>query len=491
MNRFMLLGLMSAMILITGCHHPRPLVPRSQLNTLGDQINQLIDDPNLARAQVGVYIESADDHRVIYRRNEHKLFMPASNLKLFTTAAVLTHFTPEFRYTTRFYPMAEDDKLSLVIQAAGDPTWEPTFHEEGVVHLLENWADSLTAAGINQIDGDLVADLSYFQTYPLGWGWQWDDEPYYFSAQISALSFNVNTIDVTITPADSIGKAPNVTMKPENQYMTVVNHAVTAPADSVSSLSVTRIRGENILLLENQLPVNRKKVTRSLTMEQPALYFLSVFADVLKRKGISVNGELAINTVPGRYDYNGVRPVITHKSPELGEIIKVTNKRSDNLYTEQILVTLAAEYGSEPTADAGTEVVTRMVESFGGTRNEFRMYDGSGLSRMNLISPLSAATLLRKMYHHKYFDTYRESLPISGTDGTISSRMRGTVAEGKVFAKTGTLTYARNLSGYVTGADGKEYIFSLLFNNFTVPTANISMIQDRICILLANYRAED
>jgi PBP4 family serine-type D-alanyl-D-alanine carboxypeptidase len=172
----------------------------------------------------------------------------------------------------------------------------------------------------------------------------------------------------------------------------------------------------------------------------------------------------------------------------LSEIISVVNKKSQNLYAEQLLVTIAAEYGRRASASAGIEVINNTLAKMGITTNEFRMRDGSGLSRFNLISPHSVSLLLRYMSKHEFYPYFYESLPIAGVDGTLRSKMKKTPAQGNVRAKTGTVGYVRNLSGYVESADGELFLFSFLVNNYLLPTPSINNLQERIGNLLATFK---
>jgi D-alanyl-D-alanine carboxypeptidase/D-alanyl-D-alanine-endopeptidase (penicillin-binding protein 4) len=240
-------------------------------------------------------------------------------------------------------------------------------------------------------------------------------------------------------------------------------------------------------LIQNRIPINKPKTTQSLSIEDPARFFVHVFKEVLEEKGIEVTGETKVVKLAGEIKYGEQTLLFTHRSPELSEIIKVVNKRSQNLYAEQLLLTIAAEYGEVASAAAGIEVVASTLARMGISKNEFSMRDGSGLSRFNLISPHSVSLLLRYMSKHEYFPYFYDSLPISGVDGTLRSRMKKTPAEGLVRAKTGTVGYVRNLSGYVESENGEKFLFSFLVNNYLLPTPSINNLQDRIGILLATF----
>jgi D-alanyl-D-alanine carboxypeptidase/D-alanyl-D-alanine-endopeptidase (penicillin-binding protein 4) len=463
----------------------------SNLQILQDKISYIISDPNLFNAQIGLYIESIDNGETIFANNEHKLFISASNMKIFTTASALLRFGPGFIYKTKIYSekSIKNGVLegNLVVRGSGDPTIAPRFSNGDSRTFFRTWADSLRANGITRIEGDIIGDESYFMTDPLGYGWQWDDEPFWYSAQISALTFNDNCVDITVVASDKIGEAPAVYLSPPTTYVSIENKAVTTMPDSVRTLYLTRPRLENTIQIRNSIPVNKPRYTESLSVEDPARFFIHVLREVLIEKGIQVNGDIKIVKNPDQIDYSDYSLVFTHQSPPLSEIVKVVNKRSQNLYAEQILITIAAEYGESASAEYGIEVVNSTLAKMGISKNEFSMKDGSGLSRFNLISPHTVSLLLRYLSKHDYYPYFYNSLPIAGVDGTLRGRMKKSQAEGYVRAKTGTVGHVRNLSGYVESKSGEKFLFSFLVNNYLLPTPSINNLQDRIGILLATF----
>jgi D-alanyl-D-alanine carboxypeptidase/D-alanyl-D-alanine-endopeptidase (penicillin-binding protein 4) len=480
------------LLLLTGCTRHSISHEKTPADQLREKIEYLINDPNLFNAQIGVYLESLRNGEVLFARNEHRLFISASNMKIYTTAVALLNFGPDFRYNTDFYISGDINNRVLsgdvVVRGKGDPSITARFHDGDVINLLSAWIDSLKNNGIEKISGNLIGDASYFQNPPLGAGWQWDDEPFWYSAQINALSMNDNCIDVTVYPGTHPGIPPVVELSPPTSFFKIENDAVTAEADSNTSLFITRPRHKNILQIKNRIPVSRDKYTESISVEDPARFFIHVLAEQLEQKGITLEGELIVQDNPRALDYNQYKLLFSYASPKLEEIIRVVNKRSQNLYAEQLLLTLAAEYGGKASARAGTDVVTARVGRMGIPETEFRMQDGSGLARKNLISPSGTATLLRYMYHHSYKDYFYDSLPVAGVDGTLKYRMKGSTAVNNVHAKTGYVGYARNLSGYVTSRDGEEFVFSILVNNYTIPTPAVNLLQDRICTAVSEFR---
>ncbi len=461
---------------------------RSSEKTLQQGIQYLLDDPNLGNAFLGVYVESLDDGAVLFRQNEHKLFIPASNMKLYTSAAGLVKLGKHFRYQTI---IGTDSTISdsilngnLIIRGTGDPSISGKFNGGDILAYFNNWADSLKNRGITKISGNLIGDNSYFESDILGDGWNWDDEPFWYSAQPSALSFNDNCVDFRVSAGTAPGAPVMVEQAPEIEYLDVQNNAITSPADSLEHLNISRARAQNIALFSGTLPLGSKTVSESITVERPTDYFLKTFEKILQEKGIQIQGKTETRSV-----FSAMRDTLfIHYSKELAELIKAMNKVSHNFYADQILKTLGARFGEEGSFKKGAEVVSDWLYSKGVAPSEFIMVDGSGLSRMNLISPLATATLLRKMYVYKDFSEYYESLPIAGVDGTLKNMMQNSAAQGNVRAKSGTMRHVRNLAGYVHDKNNKAYLFVIMANDYSVPVSYIKGLQSKICILLSNFK---
>ena len=487
--------LLATIISIQSCIPSRELRhPHSQsvnLDILRESIDYIVSDPNLFNAQVGIYIQSLDNDEVIFRMNEHKLFIPASNMKLFTTAVALLKFGPDFRYLTKVYStdsintnILEGD---LIIWGGGDPTLSSQFENGDARNIFLAWGDSLKSRGINSIHGDIIGDESYFQNDRLGYGWETDDESFYYAAQLGALSFNDNCIDITVMANDSVGLPPRVQISPPTDYVTIKNLATTVAADCVRTLNMRRQRGQNVIFISQEIPINKPYFAESMTIENPARFFIHIFNEVLNEQGINIEGNLKTIQESNAIQYNELKLLFNHFSIPLADLIKFINKPSQNLYAEQLLLTIGAEFGTIGSQEEGSQVVEKTLAGMGISDNEFIMYDGSGLSRHNLLTPHAVISLLRYMARHKYFDFFYDSLPIAGVDGTLENRMRGTYAETKVRAKTGHVEWVSNLSGYITSLDNERFVFSILVNNFTVPTKHVHSLQEQICILLSRF----
>ncbi|MGD9897932.1 MAG: D-alanyl-D-alanine carboxypeptidase/D-alanyl-D-alanine-endopeptidase [Calditrichaceae bacterium] len=480
---------LSIMFLLSGCHRsPVHKDYHQRSESLQWQIDYLLSAPAISDAQIGVYIESLENGKVVYHRNEHKLFIPASNIKLYTTAAALANLSTEYRFRTEFYTngLIRDGHLEgdLKIKGYGDPTISGKFYDKDIFTVFRLWADSLKNIGIHYIDGDIVGDDSYFSDDFLGKGWNWDDESFRYAAQTGALSLNDNCVDISVSPGDSVLHPVKISVVPDPEYVKIINRAETISLDSLSSLKIVRKRAENIIVISGGLPMGGKEVKQSVTVEQTASYFLHAFSKILNEKKILYSGNIKTQ-VPGVTDGHSL--LFKYESPPLPEIINEINKNSNNFYAEQLLRVMGAEFRKKGSAGMGIDFVNEWATSVGIDPDDILIYDGSGLSRLNLITPYATATLLRHMYHDKDFDLFYNSLPVAGVDGTLKNRMKGTGAEGNARAKTGFVSHTRNLAGYINDSAGNPYLFVIMVNNYHVPTAYVNLLQDRICVLLCTY----
>ncbi len=473
--------------LMTSCTADKKL-SIAEDKSVQEQIRLLLDDPVLASAEAGIYIENLEDGTVLFRKNSYKRLIPASNMKLYTTAAALTTLGSDFTYETEFLTdgVIVDSVLNgdLIIRGKGDPTISGRYRDGQVLAYFRDWADTLKNLGIKRIQGRLTGDESYFRGDKLGPGWMWSDEPYWYSAQINALSFNDNCIDLEIVPGDRIGAPVTVRREPDSDYVTIRNEAITTHPDSNETLKIFRERARNTIRISGKLPLGAKPETESVTIEDPGLYFVTHFKHVLDTSGIVVKNTCRLSAEG--FDYDTLKPLFKHRSPTLREIVRVINKGSHNFYADQLYKTMGAEVHHTGTWKTGKNVVERWLSRIGVAVDEMSLFDGSGLSRVNRVTPVATAALLRYMYRHPEFEAFYESLPIAGVDGTISHRMKGTAAEGNVRAKTGYVMHARSLSGYAFDKNKTPYLFVMMVNDYAVPTPYINYLQDRICILLCN-----
>jgi D-alanyl-D-alanine carboxypeptidase/D-alanyl-D-alanine-endopeptidase (penicillin-binding protein 4) len=468
---------------------------------LQEAIDQVLDRAAFENATWGVLVMDLEQDEVLYRRNPRQSFIPASITKLYTTAAALDLLGPDYRYRTPLYTDGDvvDGVLrgNLIVRGSGDPVIGGRFNDGDLTEAFRNWADALLAAGIHRIEGDIIGDDDVFDDLPLGYGWSWDDEPYWYSAEISALSFNDNCVDFSIT-GQGAGQAATIAWEPmQTDFVTVRNATYTLPADSSLIEGYARERGSNAFNLYSRVPAGRVD-RESLSVRNPTLYFVHVLRAALVEAGLSISGR-AVDaddlSIKPAYD-GSLRQVALHTSPPLSDIVRVINKRSQNLYAEQVLKTLAAErpvMDDDLTPGSAEMGVAAAMRTFARARidtSRIQLVDGSGLSRMNLVTPEMTAGLLHYFWHHPAAEVrtaFLESLPIGGVDGSLQGRFTSGPGQGNVRAKTGTVSNASTLSGYVNSGAGTPLIFVIMGNHYTVPTSEVRAAQDEVVTLLARY----
>jgi serine-type D-Ala-D-Ala carboxypeptidase/endopeptidase (penicillin-binding protein 4) len=469
--------------------------PRFSVSTLPEfwsQMDDIFNDPSFSNANWGVIIQSLETGEYFYKRNEDKLFLPASSLKLFTTASGLILLGPDYRFTTSIYKQGYMDgsvlKGDIIVQGRGDPTISARFYGGDMLRVYELWADSLLNLGIEEIDGNIIGDDSEFDDRGLGEGWAWDDESYWYSAQASAISFNDNCVDISVFVKQD-KKNSKVLVHPDNKYVVITNDVKVVPRDSSTNIDVYRERGTNIITVSGTIKENSDTVHTFCTVNNPTQFAMVSLKNVLERKGIKISGSpMVVDDLPRPIDYKKAELLFTNTSTTLKEIIKVVNKNSQNFYAEQILKTIGLEAEHYGTRENGIEAEFDVFKDMGINTDGMMLADGSGLSRLNLVSPRHFISLLNYMFKSKYFVPFFNSLPIAGVDGTLGTRLKNTRAEGKVRAKTGYLTTVRSLCGYAFTGDNEPVAFSIIANNFNVPVKLAENIQDLVCLRLANFK---
>lgn len=472
----------------------RDTVPKYSYTTVAEfwsQMDDIFNDPNFSNAHWGVLIQSLETGEYFYKRNENKLFMPASNLKLFTSSAGLVLLGDDYKFTTNIYKRGRMDGSTLlgdlVIQGRGDPTLSGRFYKNDAVKIFSDWADTLLELGIDEITGSIIGDDNEFDDLGLGEGWQWDYESDWYAAQSSALSFNDNCIDLIVTVDKLTGQA-KIDINPNTKYAAIINKVSVVGKDSTTSIKAYRERGTNVISVFGTIRKSDSLKT-FVTVNNPTQYTMVVLKEVLESKGIIVGGfPMDIDDLSSPIDYNELSKLFTHYSPNLKEVVKISNKNSQNLFAEQLLKTIGLEIENFGSIENGITACNSVFQEMGINPENMIVVDGSGLSRLNLVTPKQIVSVLNYMYQHKYYLPFYNSLPIAGVDGTLANRMKGSKAENNVRAKTGFIDYARSLSGYVNTGDNEPVAFSMIVNNFTVPLKLAENIQDLVCNRLANLR---
>jgi serine-type D-Ala-D-Ala carboxypeptidase/endopeptidase (penicillin-binding protein 4) len=452
-------------------------------DTLGKDLDAILADPGLTNADVGLVVRTLDGE-TLYTRGSERRQQPASNAKLVTSAVALEVLGPDYRFDTT---AAAGGAVSggvldgdLYLRGTGDPTM--------LAKDYDALAAEIAAAGVTTVTGGLVADDTWFDGVRLGSGWAWDDEPYYYSAQTSALTvapdtdYDAGSIIVNVAPGAE-GEPAVVTTDPPTDYVTVRNTAVTGAAGSEAAVTVDRVHGGNTITVSGSVPAGGTPAKEWITVWEPTGYAAAVFRSALGAHGVTVTGPTTTGATPPE-----ATRLAAHQSMPLVELQVPFLKLSNNMHAETLMKAMGRKTADEGSWSAGAEAVAATLPDLGVDPAAVSLVDGSGLSRMDQIAPDQLASLLVSASGKPWFGQWYEALPIAGkpdrlVGGTLRNRMRGTPAEGKVHAKTGSLTGVSSLSGYVDSASGERLVFSMVTNN-TIGL-NTKVLEDAVAIRLA------
>src|SRR6266446_4793359 len=469
---------------------------------LGQKIDRAIDESDLTQARWGVFVMSMKDGRVVYSRNSDKLFTPASNMKVYTTAVALDSLGADYRWRTSVYADKQPNdgivEGDLTLYGRGAPDLRST--RKGEAPSLDQLAEQLYQFGVRQVRGNVVGDESYFRGELYGLGWQWNDLQWYFGAEPSALTVDENSFELTISPANKFGSTANLAINRNTGFVHLTNNTITAQRDATTTIGINRGLTDNELRVWGEFPVSGRAYSAFLSIHNPALWAATLFKQALIARGIKVDGEARSRDFRSeeteKFDPQKAIELAHQDGETLGQIVRQTNKESNNLFAELILRTIGKERGaSAPDPDprknrergddeAGTAVVRSWLESKRITTRALAIRDGSGLSRLDLVTPETTARLLAAIANTTSATAFHDSLPIAGRDGTLSSRLNK--VSGRIFAKTGTLTYTHSLSGYADTRNGEVLVFSIFCNDVTDASDAVRVIDD-IAGLLAEF----
>jgi serine-type D-Ala-D-Ala carboxypeptidase/endopeptidase (penicillin-binding protein 4) len=469
---------------------------------LDHDLEQILSDPATARGFWGIYAVSLDSGRLLYALNQNKLFTPASNAKLFTTAAVFGLIGSDYRFKTTVETFGSLDKYGrlnadLVLVGRGDPnlsgrTLPYNLHTERKappIQVLQNLADQLVLHGLKYVDGDVVGDDSYFVFERYGEGWSQDDLAREWGAPVSALTVNDNVIFIDIKPADRPGERAFLNITPFPEYYKIDNRVMTTPQGTgPRTVSINREPGSSQLTFWGNIPQDDPGFGEALAIEDPADFTARLFRQLLEERGVTVYGrarthhtELASTqtfsvTSIASGGGDSTRPTVpgplvlaSYESQPVTQDLRVINKVSQNLHAELMLRLLGKEKGTSGSIAGGLEVLRGFLINAGIKPDQFVFHDGSGLSREDLVTPEATVVLLRYCHQQPWGQLYQDSLPVSGVDGSLAERFRNTPAAGRIHGKTGSLAHVYSLSGYATTQKGQHIAFAIMTNNNNLP----------------------
>lgn len=473
-----------------------------QAADLASRLDRFIDSaPAFAHAFVGMRVVRLSDGRLLYARNAERLFVPASNMKLFTTALALTKLGADYRLATQIgseVPIGAEGTLAgdLELIGGGDPSLSGREYPyrnhapAGAVYSfapIEELVDQLVAHGLKRIEGNIVGDDSRYVWEPQPGPWSSDSASREYGAPVSALILHDNTFMLTLRPAEHIGQLARIALAPPFENFVIDNHVATIER-GVPRVRFYRSASGRELHLWGTIPKTDPGTVEELAIGDPALYAAEVLRDALARRGISVRGEaVARHRFPDETAEASPPPPVVlaeHRSPPLVELLQVVDKVSENLHAEVMLRETAVAVEHTGSREAGLAAMDEYLAATGITRAEYQFTDGSGLSPSTLVSPAAITKLLVHMYQTPQRDEWVSLLPIGGEDGTLEHRFAGHAEARAIHAKTGTLDHVKAISGYADTLSNGRVAFSLLVNHFEEPSPAVTKAIDGLVLSL-------
>ncbi len=449
---------------------------------LQKRIDTRLAAPPLDRSLFGVVLQGPDGKQ-LYGRNADRMFIPASNTKLVVSAVAAALLPPEWTVTTSLYAngpvrdgVVEGD---LILYGRGDPTMGKRCYAVDTTTAgacdadpflrLRELVGQLRTRGVTAVGGDLVGDGSWFDGELVNGDWEIYDLNWWYAAPVSGLGFNDNSIDFTYAPGAALGAPAAISFTPDFGMVSFENRTRTVAAGQPSTIDFFREPGTLRIWAEGDVPLNGRGGKEYFALPDPDLFAAWALRSVLADSGIAVLGATRSTTdslafVAAR---QGAALAEVSSRPLKDWIFPILNT-SQNWYAEMLLKQLGRQFGGAGSWKAGLEVERRfLIDSMRVDSTQFALRDGSGLSSSNLVSPKAFATLLTWMRAHPRFASFAAGLPQSGQRGSLKSRFVGTPLEGKVRAKTGSISRVNTLAGYIE-LPGRTLTFAVEANNHTL-----------------------
>jgi len=475
----------------------------AQSAALQKRLDARLDAPPFNRQIWGVALVD-EKGSLLFGRNADRMFMPASNTKIVVSAVAAALFDPGFTVRTSLYgsgPVVNGVlQGDLVLYGRGDPTFGERCYATDTTlagacdtdprKKLDDLAAQLARAGIKSVSGDVVGDGSWFEPLMVHPAWENYDLNWWYAAPVSGLGYNDNSIDIKYSTSDTVGPPATLTFTPDFGDVTLENRTRTVSPGQDETIDFYRTAGTLSVWAQGNVEAGRKPRTESLALPDPDLFAARAMRAALAAQGIAVMGGTRSTTDSMAYEL--VRrgtPLAEVTSRPLKDWIFPILNTSQNWYAEMTLKQIGKQFGRAGSWDEGLRVERRfLIDSIGVDSTQIALSDGSGLSASNLVSPLAFTQILRFIRTHPHATTFTAGLPQSGVRGSLKNRFVGTPIEGRVHAKTGSISRTNTLSGWVELESGKVVTFSVQANHHTQRSAAILAQIDSVVVDMTKGR---
>lgn len=451
----------------------------------------IFSDRSVDHGLWSVSMHSLRHGETLYNVNSYRMQTPASNQKVLTAAAAADRLGWDHRYTTRIYATGAVDANGalngdLIVVSDGDPTINPRHPARWPI--FDDWGKQLAAKGIRTVNGYLIGDDNAFEEPGWAPGWAWDDLALGYGAPVSALQYNENQVELLIGPGLEAGSRGVISVSPAGSGLTIDHQVTTVAAGQPNRIALRRTPGSDLLTVSGEVALGSAPFTEYAAVDNPTQVYLNAMRVAFHRQGVNIERTpLDIDGVRMTPDMSKATLLIEDQSPPLSEIIDVTLKWSRNIYAETMLRSMSAEATQKSNA-GGIVAVEQTLNRWGIVRDYFLARDGSGLSRYDYLSADALTGVLTYLWADpKHAELFRSTMPVFGVSGNLANRLKGTPASGRVWAKTGSMSQVRSLSGYVLTAENEPVAFAFIVNGFRVPAREIDAAMDRALLRLISF----
>ena len=441
-------------------------------------------DSSLSHASVSMCIADAEKGDIIMEYNSEISLMPASVMKVITSAAALELLGPNYIFRTRVVYTGSLNKRTgkltgnIIIIGGGDPALGSKYFSENYKDFLNSWVAEIAKLGIKKIQGRIISDDSYYDFLPVPAKWLWEDEGNYYGAGAYGLSVYDNTYDIHLKTLSDSSLPVIKEIIPELCRFELSNFLVAN--GSTDDGYVFAAPYSNSGWLAGNIPVNQTDFILKASISDPPLLLAKMLNEKLRDRGIKISG----NPTSVRSEKKPITEkfvtITETNSPPLTDIIKVLNHESVNLFAEHLIKELGKKFKNNGSTSSGAEVIDEFLINSGINTNGIFIEDGSGLSPLTAINTRELVRLLVYMKNKgKYFSEYYSSLPDAGKNGTLKNYFKDPLFDSRLKAKSGSMTRVRSFAGYFTTLSGRKMAFGIIINNYTGPSKDItSAIED-------------
>lgn len=486
------LGILSAIFLINPIKKNILIAEVSQsveTSRLQHQIDSLLYKYEGLNYTIGLKISSVDNGEVLYERNSRAGFTPASNVKLFTTGVALDKLGNDFTWDTNFYidGVINDGVLDgdLYVVTCGDPTISRNILNKEPLTLMREWVQNLSAVGIRKINGSVVIDNSAFLNNEIGKGWKQKYQNYAYSARPSSFSVNENTFSVIVKATGKKGKAPSISIYPAGAEMKVINEAKISGKKRKNTIYIFKDPDRNMITVKGQLSRNKTAI-QTFNMSDPDDFAMNILAAAFNMEKIRIKNGVSLSN--RKVNTNGMQSVYTYHSIPLKDLVRYTNKKSNNFLANQVFLSLGYQLSHD--SRESDDIIKGWLEEKDQSVNCLTFDDGSGLSPINLATPDQFNTVLLNMSKSPAFEAFYDSFPVAGVDGTLKNVMRYEPLYRNVRGKTGTIDKVKSLCGYLRTKDQEMLCFTILINDVEKKRYKVYDFNQEILKVLGNYSRE-